>query len=242
MAKGGIMRFDIVTLFPEIVASYAGNGMVGQAQKKGLLQISAVDLRQFGHGKHKQVDDRPFGGGAGMVLMFEPIKAALDSIHQKLEREGIERSQTRVIATTAGGKTWKQSIAKEFAAEISQKKTIKSVIILAGRYEGFDQRILDELVDEQYSLGNFVLTGGELPALAMVDSISRLLPGVLGKEESYQHDSFYRDDKTTQYPRYTRPETIEYDDKTLSVPEILLSGNHAKIREWEQKNEGLFGG
>jgi tRNA (guanine37-N1)-methyltransferase len=228
------MRFDIITLFPQIIDTYQEFGMVRKGIQEGLLELHAHDLRQFGLGNYKQVDDRTFGGGSGMLLMFEPMLAALNSVKAEYEKLGI--TKFKVLATSAKGEKYVQSIANKFAQDF-QSKNLEALVILCGRYEGFDQRIIDELIDHEISMGNFVLTGGELPALTIVDSISRLLPGVLGKEESFAHDSFYEDDETIQYPQYTRPEVIEHQGKQLRVPEILLSGDHGKIQKWREEHK-----
>lgn len=228
------MRFDVITLFPQIIETYKEFGMIRKGLKEGVIEMDAHDLREFGLNNYKQVDDRPFGGGSGMLLMFEPMLAAINSVKNQYENLGI--SKFKVIATSAKGQTYKQSLAKEFAQN-TQSGELEALIILCGRYEGFDQRIIDELVDLEISVGNYVLTSGELPALIFVDSVSRLLPGVLGKEESFEHDSFFEDDQTIQYPQYTRPETIAYEGRELKVPEVLLSGDHAKIQEWRDKHK-----
>jgi tRNA (guanine-N1)-methyltransferase len=215
------MQFDIITLFPKIIDTYANQGVIGKAVKNEKLQIITHDLREHGQGAYKQVDDRPFGGGSGMVLMFEPINKALEQIKAQYKKDKISKF------------TYKQSIAKEFVQD-HQANNLQALVIICGRYEGFDQRILDELVDLEISIGNYVLSGGELPALIMIDSIGRLIPGVLGKEESFEHDSFYKDDKLLQYPQYTRPEVIEYQSKKLAVPKVLLSGDHEEIKKWRE--------
>lgn len=222
------MRFDVISLFPDIIRGYFREGILAQGIKKGLLEVNVHDLREFGKGNYRQVDERVFGGGAGMVLMFEPMQKAIEAVKAEQREQGI--TDNPVVAMTAKGDTFKQSLAKEL-----QKKH-NSMILVAGRYEGFDQRILDHLVDQEISLGNFVLTGGELPALAVIDAVARLVPGVLGKEESFQTDSFYEDDGIKQGPQYTRPEVIEYDGKKLKVPPILLSGHHENIEKWRTQN------
>lgn len=225
------MRFDIITLFPGIITSYTQEGMVGKAVGKGVVEVFTHDLRAFGEGNYRQVDDRPFGGGAGMVLMFEPMQRCLEAIKKDYQKLGIKRFE--IAATTAGGQLFKQSVAKSYASRF-QAKELEAMVIICGRYEGFDQRILEKLVDSEISIGNFVLTGGELVALAVVDAVTRLMPGVLNKEESFTHDSFYEDDTTVQFPQYTRPEIINYDGEELPVPPVLLSGNHADIEKWRR--------
>ncbi len=233
-------RIDIVTLFPEIVENYFSSGIISQGIKKNLVEVHTHYLRDFVSGNYKQVDDRVFGGGAGMLLMFEPIAKAIESIRGEYSKtdgtDGADRSAyPKVIATSAQGEIFKQSKANSLAEE-------SGLIILCGRYEGFDQRIIDELVDYEISLGQFVVTGGELPALIIADSVLRLQPGVLGKSESYEHDSFYSSDDKVQHPQYTRPEVIEYLGKELKVPEVLLSGNHAEITKWRENNTRKLNG
>ncbi|MBN1331796.1 tRNA (guanosine(37)-N1)-methyltransferase TrmD [Candidatus Dojkabacteria bacterium] len=210
------MKIDILTIFPEMFEGPFSYSIIERAQEAGLLEIDIHDLRNWAEGKHKKVDDTPYGGGGGMVMMIEPIHKALKELKKK---------DSIVIATTAKGETYKQSTAKNFA-------THKHLIIICGHYEGFDQRILDELVDYPASIGNYVLTGGEIPAMVIVDSVVRLLPGAVGNEETPKNDSFYEDDKTIQYPIYTKPAEYDLDGKVLKVPGILLSGDHKEIQKW----------
>ncbi len=213
------MKIDIITLFPKMFDAIFNQSIIKRAKEKGLVTIETHDLRKWSKGKYKQVDDKPFGGGAGMVLMIEPIANAINELRTQ---------DSIVIATTAKGNIFKQSVAKKLSEN-------KHLIILAGHYEGFDQRILDHLTDFNISIGNFVLTGGEIPAMAIIDATLRLIPGVLGNEKSPQNDSFYKDDKTKQYPVYTRPKEFKYKNKILKVPDVLLSGDPKKITIW-QKN------
>ncbi len=221
------MRFDIITLFPEIIKNYINFSILKNAKENQLIQVNTINLRNFGLGKYKQVDDKPYGGDAGMVIMFEPVLKAIKKIEKEYTLKKI--TKYKIIATTAKGRKYKQSIAKKI------KNNNQALIILCGRYEGFDQRILNELVDIEISIGNFVITGGELASLIIIDSISRMISGVLGNKQSFIHDSFYSDDQKIQYPQYTRPEIIKYNNKKLKVPKILLSGNHKKIQQWKQK-------
>lgn len=225
------MKIDIITIFPEMFEGPFSESIIKRAKKAGVVEIELHNLRKWATGIHKKVDDRPFGGGGGMIMMVEPIDKAL----QELRTEN-----SIVIATTAKGETYKQSKAKEFAGKLQNEGHL---IILCGHYEGIDQRVLDELVDEKISIGNYVLTGGEIPAMVIVDSVVRLLPGAVGNEATPKNDSFYEDDKTIQYPIYTRPEVYELkkqsktgqvEIKNLSVPKILLSGNHAEINRWRE--------
>ncbi len=200
-------------MFPGVL----NTSMLWKAQEKKLVEISYINLRDFGLGPRKQVDDTPYGGGDGMLMKPEPIVAAIN--HAKTLDSG-----ATVFLPTPRGKIYKQSNAKKLAS------SAKGLIIICPRYEGYDERIT-KWVDEQYSIGNYVLTGGELPAMIIIDSVVRLLPGVLGGENSAEIESFQQDDKTIEFPQYTRPENF----KGLKVPEILLSGNHAEIDKWRQQ-------
>lgn len=216
-----MLKIDIVTLFPEMYQGPFDSSIIKKAKEKSLVEINFHNLRKWGKGNYKQVDERPFGGGAGMVLMFEPIYNCLKEI---------KTPGSKIIAMDAKGETLKQSKVNSLSKE-------GHLIILAGHYEGFDHRILEHLCDEVISIGNFVLSGGEIPSMLFVDAIVRLMPGALGNEESPVTDSFYNDDITKQYPQYTRPESFRLDDGTeLKVPDILLSGHHKQIDEWRKKN------
>jgi tRNA (guanine37-N1)-methyltransferase len=220
------MRIEFITLFPELINSYFKEGILAQGIKKGLLQVNTTYLRDFGEGNYRQVDDRVFGGGAGMLLMFEPMAKAIEKVKSELTTAGL--ANQKVIATSAKGETFRQSHAKEFAQ-------LDALIVLCGRYEGFDERIIEELVDQEVSIGNYVLTGGELAGLVMADATMRLIPGVLGNQESYEHDSFYSDDETIQFPQYTRPEIVNFEGRELPVPKVLLTGHHKDIENWRME-------
>lgn len=223
------MKIDILTIFPKMFEGPFSESIIKRAQEKGLVEINTHDIRNWSTNKHQKVDDTPYGGGGGMVMMIEPIHRALVELR---------KPNTIIIATTAKGELFKQSTAIKLAGATSQNTKTKShIIIIAGHYEGFDQRILDELVDMQISIGNYVLTGGEIPAMVIVDSVVRLLPGVVGNEETPKTDSFYQDDKTKQYPIYTKPAEYEANGKVLKVPEILLSGDHEKISRWKKEHQ-----
>ena len=209
-------KFQVITLFPEMFAGVFSSSMMWKAQTDGIVQLETVDLRQFGLGPRKQVDDTPYGGGDGMLLMIEPLWRAVEFAKS-------QDPEARVVLMSPRGRRWRQATAQAAADDG------RGVIFICGRYEGVDERIL-ELVDEQWSLGDFVLTGGELAAMTMVDSIVRLLPGVLGGETSAEVESF-SDGKTLEYPQYTRPEEFQ----GLRVPDVLLSGHHGKIAEWRAK-------
>lgn len=205
----------MITLFPEMLTGVFNNSMMWKAQKEGLVSLETIDLREFGLGPRRQVDDTPYGGGDGMLLMIEPLWKAV--VHAKSQD-----STAKVVIMTPRGTRWKQSLAQDF----SEKEY--GYIFICGRYEGYDERIM-ELVDLELSVGDYVLTGGELPAMTIIDSIVRLLPGVLGGEQSAAIESF-SDGETLEFPQYTRP--AEFNG--LQVPEILLSGNHAMIAEWRK--------
>ena len=207
------MNCYIMTVFPEMVMSGLSASITGRAMDNGLIHVEAINIRDYSKDKHKKVDDYPYGGGAGMVMQAQPIYDCFQSIVERIE------GNYRCIYLTPQGKTFKQNIAKQYSKE-------ENLIFLCGHYEGVDERVLEEIVDEYVSLGDFVLTGGELPAMVMVDAISRLVPGVLHNDESAFTESF--ENGLLEYPQYSRPE--EWMGK--KVPEILLSGDHAKVDAW----------
>ena len=210
------MKFFVLTLFPEMVMQGLNTSIIGRAIQKGLLSIEAVNIRDYTLDKHKKVDDYPYGGGAGMVMQAQPIYDAWKSVVDRVE------GSVRTIYLTPQGKTFVQNDAKELAKE-------ENLILLCGHYEGVDERVLEALVDEQISMGDYVLTGGELPALALVDCVSRLVPGVLSDEECFTEESHFSG--LLEYPQYTRPAVWEGRE----VPEILLSGHHANIEKWRHR-------
>ena len=210
------MKIQIITLFPDMFKGVMNTSMLLKAQDKQLVDISYIDLRDFGLGLRKQVDDTPYGGGDGMLLKPEPIVAAIERA-KKNDPEAV------VILPTPRGKLFKQSDAKTIA-------TAEGLILVCPRYEGYDERIT-HFIDEQICIGNYVLTGGELPAMVIIDSVIRLIPGVLGGAHSVDIESFQQDDATVEFPQYTRPE----DFRGLKVPKVLLSGHHADILNWRQK-------
>lgn len=214
------MIFDIVTIFPNIVEEYINTGIVSNAVEKDIIKINVHDLRKWTTDRHKTVDDTPYGGGPGMIMKIEPIYEAI----QELKKEN-----TIVAITTPKGKLIEQKDFEDF----STQKNLH-MIILCGRYEGFDQRIHDNLVDYEFSIGNYILSGGELPALILVDGITRLIPGVLGNEQSSKDESFK--DGKLEYPQYTKPEEF----KGWKVPKVLLSGNHKEIEKYRQKNQKMI--
>lgn len=210
------MKIQIITLFPEMFEQVLNNSMMWKAQKSKAASFSMINLRDFGLGSRKQVDDPPYGGGDGMLLMIEPLVAAIEHAKKK-------DPSAVVILPTPRGHMYKQSDAKRFAGDK------KGLIIVCPRYEGYDERVVN-WVDEQVCIGNYVLTGGEIPAMVIIDSVVRLLPGVLGGETSAEEESFQKDDKTVEYPQYTRP--LKFRD--LTVPEVLISGHHAEIEKWRR--------
>lgn len=207
------MNCYIMTLFPEMVMSGLSASITGRAMNNGLLHVEALNIRDYSLDKHKKVDDYPYGGGAGMVMQAQPIYDCFQSIVERID------GNYRCIYLTPQGKTFKQSMAKQYVQE-------ENLIFLCGHYEGVDERVLEEIVDDYVSLGDFVLTGGELPATVMVDAIARLVPGVLHNDDSAFTESF--ENGLLEYPQYSRPE--EWRGK--KVPEILLSGDHAKVDAW----------
>ncbi len=208
------MEFYILSIFPNMFESVFGETIIKRAQEKGLVKIELVNIRDFTHDKHRTTDDYPYGGGAGMVMKPEPIYEAMDYVKSK-------SPNVHTVLLTPGGRIFNQQKAKELSKR-------ESVAIICGRYEGFDERVR-YLADEEISIGKFVLSGGEIAAMAIVDATVRLIPGVLGNEESLKEESF--ENGLIEYPQYTRPR--EY--RGMKVPEILLSGNHKKIKEWREK-------
>jgi len=209
------MKFDVLTLFPEMFTAYLQQGVLGRAVKRGLVDINLINIRDFAKGTHKTTDDRPYGGGEGMVMKPGPIYRALKSVDRV---EG----RSPVILLSPQGRLFDQSIAWEMSGW-------DQLILVCGRYEGVDERIKLTCIDMELSIGDYILSGGELGAMVIVDAVSRLIPGVLGGERSNLEDSF--EDGLLEYPQYTRPRVFQDED----VPEILLSGNHEKIRVWRRK-------
>ena len=222
MKKTKALRADILTLFPEMFPGYLSSSILGRAQSKKLLDVRVHQLRDWTHDKRRTVDDNPFGGGPGMVMKVEPFDEALKGLKVKSRKSKAKRSKTRVILTSAKGKIFTQADAKRLAK-------CDRLVFLCGRYEGVDERVALKLADEELSIGKYVLTGGELPALVMLDAVTRLRPGVLGKEASLAEES-WSDGETAEYPQYTRPEAY----RGWKVPPVLLSGDHAKIAEWRK--------
>jgi tRNA (guanine37-N1)-methyltransferase len=215
------MKVQVITLFPEMFPGAMNASMLWKAQEQGALEISYINLREFGIGPRKQVDDTPYGGGDGMVLKPEPVVAAIEHARQN-------SPDAVVILPTPRGHLYKQSHAKAMAAEA------RDLIFVCSRYEGYDERII-KFVDKQFCIGNYVLTGGELPSMVIIDSVVRLLPGVLGGETSAEKESFQADDVAIEHPQYTRPEIF----RDVKVPDVLLSGHHAEIDKWRNEKSIL---
>jgi tRNA (guanine37-N1)-methyltransferase len=205
------MKIDILTLFPEFFSNLNNWSIIGRAIENDILDINYTNIRDFSKNKHKKVDDYPFGGGPGMVMTPEPIYDCISSV---------KKDVSKVIYLSPQGKILNQDILNRLSEE-------KHIILLCGHYEGIDNRIIDNYIDEEISIGDYVLTGGEIPAMALVDGISRLLKGTLSSEESYEEESHYKG--LLEYPQYTRPREF----RGIKVPEVLLSGNHKKIKEWK---------
>jgi len=251
------MRFDLITIFPDILESYFSKGMMRIAAEKKLIKIKTHDLRQYAVDKHGTVDDRPYGGGPGQVLMVEPVYRALKQLNKKTKKQRStlrepQDDKTKIILLSAKGKKWNQQLAQKFSK-------LDQIIFVCPRYEGHDERIR-KFVDEEISIGDFILTGGELAAAVIIDSITRLIPGVLGKQESLRDES-HSTPGYLEYPQFTRPEMFEYNKATkrrntealkyeskkakkqkikpqkLIVPKILLSGHHANVAEWRKEHE-----
>lgn len=233
------MNFHILTLFPEMVMNGLNTSIIGRAAARELLSIEAVNIRDYAFNKHQSVDDYPYGGGAGMLMQAEPVYLAYKSIEEKIEARKQEKEvkdqaecqtqeckKLRVVYLSPQGDTFSQKMAEELAQE-------EDLVLLCGHYEGIDERVLEEIVTDYVSIGDYVLTGGELPAMVMVDTISRLVPGVLHNDVSAEFESFQ--DNLLEYPQYSRPE--EWHGK--KVPEVLMSGHHANIEKWRREQSIL---
>lgn len=219
------MIFQIITIFPDILNSYLDESIIKRAKKNKVVEISTHNLRKWTSDKHKTVDDTPYGGGAGMLMKVEPIHLAIKEI--KAKNKKIKNKDRKVVLLSASGKKWDQKTAMKYSK-------LKEIIFICGRYEGVDERV-KEFIDEEVSIGDYVLTGGELAAMVMIDSITRLLPGSLGNKESAIEES-HSESGLGEYPQYTRPEVFIVGKKKLKVPDILLSGNHQKIKKWRKDN------
>ncbi|MBY0759015.1 MULTISPECIES: tRNA (guanosine(37)-N1)-methyltransferase TrmD [Sellimonas] len=218
------MNFHILTLFPDMVEQGLNTSIIGRAKDRGLLSIEAVNIRDYAFNKHQSVDDYPYGGGAGMLMQAEPIYQCYKAVCEKagISLDDPQAKRPRVVYLSPQGETFSQKMAEELAGE-------EELVLLCGHYEGVDERVLEEIVTDYVSIGDYVLTGGELPAMVMVDAISRLVPGVLHNDVSAEFESFQ--DNLLEYPQYSRPETWH----GKQVPPILLSGHHANIEKWRRE-------
>lgn len=221
------MRFHVMTLFPEMIMDAMSTSIIGRALDKGAVSLEAVNIRDFAFNKHNKVDDYTYGGGAGMLMQAEPVWQCYSSILEKINGEttssmGNENKKPRVIYMTPQGKTFTQEIARELALE-------EDLIFLCGHYEGIDERVLEEIVTDNISIGDYVLTGGEMPAMIVIDAVSRLVPGVLHNDDSAEYESF--EDGLLEYPQYSRPE-VWHEKK---VPDILMSGHHLNVENWRHE-------
>jgi tRNA (guanine37-N1)-methyltransferase len=224
--KKNKLQVDVLTIFPEMITGYTSQSILGKAQEAGLLKVEAHNLRDYTDDKHNRVDDKPFGGGPGMVMQIEPIYKALKALNLVSDQGSVnsDRKKIRIILTSAKGKLFTQKDAKRLSK-------YDRLVFICGRYEGVDNRVAESLVDEELAIGPYVLTGGELASLVMTDSAARLRSGVLGAEESLDEESWSQGDNR-EYPQYTRPEDFE----GMEVPKVLLSGDHKKIAEWRDEN------
>lgn len=213
------MQFDVLTLFPEMFPGYLGQSLLNLAIERGLVEVNVHSIRDWAKGKHKSVDDRPYGGGPGMVLSPEPVVESVEAIQQQGESPG------KLIMLTPGGRRIDQRVVEEYSKH-------ERLLLLCGRYEGFDQRVVDILEPDELSIGDFILNGGEVAAMVVIDAIVRMVPGVLGDEQSNKQDSFSSENRLLEFAQYTRPR--EY--RGHAVPEVLLTGNHPEIAEWRKQN------
>ncbi len=211
-----MMRFDVLTLFPDMFRAVLGDSIIRRAAEKGLLELNFVNIRDYTKNKHRKVDDYPYSGGGGMLMAAQPVYDAYQSIVKELDHKPL------TIYMSPQGKVFDQQIAVDLSKE-------KHIVILCGHYEGIDQRVLDMIVDMEISIGDFVLTGGEIPAMAVIDAVSRMIPGVLAGENSYTNESHFNG--LLEYPQYTRPEEF----MGVKIPDVLISGHHAKIEEWKHE-------
>ena len=220
------MNFYVMTLFPEMIEQGLNTSIIGRAMEKELLSIKAVNIRDYTLDKHKRVDDYPYGGGAGMLMAVEPVVRTYNAIREDIQAKTGNTERPRVVYVTPWGKPFHQEMAREFAKE-------ENLVFLCGHYEGIDDRSLEEAATDYVSIGDYVLTGGELPAMVMIDAISRLIPGVLNNKDSAEYESFAGN--LLEHPQYTRPEV--YNGR--KVPEVLLSGHHANIEKWKKEQSLL---
>lgn len=220
------MNFHILTLFPEMILQGINTSITGRAIEKGTISVDAINIRDYTLDKHQKVDDYPYGGGAGMVMQAEPVFRAYTALSEKINESSNTNKKPRVIYMTPQGKVFNQAMAMELALE-------EDLTLLCGHYEGIDERVLEMIVTDNISIGDYVLTGGELPAMVVIDAISRLVPGVLNNNTSAEFETFHNN--LLEYPQYTRPEEF----MGIKVPEVLLSGHHANIEKWRYEQSVL---
>ncbi len=210
------MKFDVLTLFPAMLEAVLGDSIIGRARENGIIELNFTDIRDYTKNKHRKVDDYPYSGGGGMLMSPQPVYDAYKAVTEGLDYK------PRTIYMSPQGRVFDQSVAKELAKE-------EHIVLLCGHYEGVDRRVIDEIVDEEISIGDFVLTGGEIPAMAVIDAVSRLIPGVLAADSSYENESHYSG--LLEYPQYTRPQEWH----GVEIPEVLISGHHANIEKWKRE-------
>lgn len=221
------MKFKLLSIFPNILDSYLDDSIIKRAIDYKIIDVTKFNLRDWTHDRHRTVDDTPYGGGAGMLMKIEPLYQALKDIKKKSKASPKKR---KVVLLSASGKTWNQKLARQYTK-------LDEIIFICGRYEGVDARI-KKFIDTEISIGDYVLTGGELPAMIIIDSITRLLPGVLGNSASIEEES-HSETNILEYPQYTRPAVFEAEGKKYAVPKILLEGHHAKIKDWRNKKQKI---
>lgn len=227
------MKFDIITIFPNFFDSFQGEALIARAQAKKLISIKTHSLRDYADDERGTIDGRPYGGGAGMVLLFDPIYKAVKKIKKATLRQVQGGLKTKVIVFNPKGKKFDQAMARKWAK-------LDQIIMICGRYEGIDERVMTEIADEEISIGDYVLFGGEVPAMIVMEAVTRLIPGAVAKEESTINESF-SEGSNLEHPQYTRPEVITLGKKKLRVPKVLLSGNHKDINEWRKKKSQIDG-
>jgi tRNA (guanine37-N1)-methyltransferase len=220
------MRFDVLTLFPEILSGYLGQSLVKLAIERGLIEVGLHNIRDWAHNKHNTVDDRPFGGGPGMVLKVEPVVECVEAVQQIGAEIGSEQRTGHLVMLSPQGRKLDQRIVEELAAR-------PRLLLLCGRYEGFDERVKEILRPDEISIGDYILGGGEVAAMVVVDAVARLVPGVLGHDESNKQDSFSGEPPLLEFAQYTRPREF----RGLKVPEVLMSGNHPDIARWREEQK-----
>ena len=224
-----MIKFEVVTIFPDLFESFKNEALISRAQEKNLISINTHFLRDYTNDAHRTVDDRPYGGGVGMVLMVEPIQKAVQDIKSFAKASGFRKtSKTKVIVFSPKGKKFDQAMARKWSK-------LDQLIMICGRYEGIDERVAQYVADEEISIGDYVLFGGEVPAMVVMEAVTRLIPGAIQKAESVEKESFSLG-KELEHPHFTRPEVFDFGSKKARVPKVLLSGDHKKIEEWRRKH------